>query len=571
MSKVLVRNVNEDVQILPYGKVPNARQMEWYRREKSIFFHFGINTFTNREWGDGTENPQDFNPKSLDCRQWMRVIKEAGFTTAILTAKHHDGFCLWPSKYTEHSIKNSPYKDGKGDIVKEFTDACAEYGIKAGLYLSPWDRHEKTWGTDEYNDFYVNQIEELFNNYGKIWECWWDGAGSTIANYDFERWVKAVRKCQPDAVIFGSLGATPYVDVRWVGNENGIAGKPCWATVEEIALREEINSKLNSGKADGELFIPAEVDVSIRPGWFYHPEQDEQVRSPENLMKLWFTSVGSNSGLLLNVPPNKDGLISDADIQSITKFNEMLNKGLEINLAEEASVDASSVGDEEYLAENVLNHNSNSFYTPEAGCFTPEIVFEFDEEVEFNTFVLSEVIEFGHKIRGFEVSAKVGKDWKLLCKGQCVGYKCAEHFETVSTKTVKLRITDAVAAPQIRFFGLYMFDENWFKAEKMRFSNENIMRNGLAVVEREGDCFDVDLGGITPFNKIAFEGDKINKYELYIFDGTNFNLCIEGENVSDEKITCVFQKPIDWSYKFRINVTEKRRDIDTLKIEVYCN
>lgn len=554
-----------------YGKTPCERQMEWYRREKSIFFHFGINTFTNREWGDGTEDPQIFNPQKLDCRQWVRAIKEAGFTTAILTAKHHDGFCLWPSKYTEHSVKNSPYKDGKGDIVKEFTDACAEYGIKTGLYLSPWDRHEKTWGTEAYNDFYVNQIEELFNNYGKIWECWWDGAGSTEARYDFDRWVKTIKKYQPDAVIFGSLDATPHVDVRWVGNENGIAGKPCWATVDEIALRKEINSMLNSGETDGEMFAPAEVDVSIRPGWFYHPEQDKQVRTPENLLKLWFTSVGSNAGLLLNVPPNKDGLLSEADIQSITDFNKMLDESLENNLAEKASVEVNSAAEEEYSGRNVLNNDDNSFYTPKPECSTPEMIFTFDEKIEFNTFILSEMIEFGHKIRGFEISARVDNEWKTLCKGECVGYKCTEHFDVISTDAVKLKITDAVSAPQIRFFGLYRFDESYFKTEKMRFSHENILRNGVAVVERKGDCFEVDLGGVIPYNKIIFEGEKIRKYEIYIFDGTSFNLCKVGENKSTDKIICAFDEPIVSSYKFRINVTEKVCDLKHLKIEVYCN
>lgn len=216
-----------NLELKPYGAIPNERQMEWYSRGRTIFFHFGMNTFTGKEWGDGTESPSLFNPTELCVEQWVKAIKDGGFTTAILTAKHHDGFCLWQTKYTEHSVKNSPYKNGCGDIVREFTEACQKHGIKAGIYLSPWDRHEKTWGKDEYNDFYVGQLTELLTNYGKIWECWWDGAGSTEAVYDWERWAKTVRSLQPDAVIFGSLGATPWVDVRWVGNEKGVAGKPC--------------------------------------------------------------------------------------------------------------------------------------------------------------------------------------------------------------------------------------------------------------------------------------------------------------------------------------------------------
>ncbi|MBQ3018461.1 MAG: alpha-L-fucosidase, partial [Clostridia bacterium] len=192
------------------AQVPNKRQMEWYERERSIFFHFGMNTFTGKEWGDGSESPSLFNPTECDVDSWVEAISKAGFACAILTAKHHDGFCLWQTKYTEHSIKNSPYKNGKGDIVREFTDACKKYGVKAGIYLSPWDRHEPSWGTPDYNDYYANQLTELMSNYGEIWECWWDGAGSTEASYDWERWAGIVRTLQPNAVIFGSLGATPW-------------------------------------------------------------------------------------------------------------------------------------------------------------------------------------------------------------------------------------------------------------------------------------------------------------------------------------------------------------------------
>jgi alpha-L-fucosidase len=321
----------EELRLMPYGPIPNERQMEWYNREMSAFFHFGMNTFTDKEWGDGTESPEQFNPTELDVRQWVRTIKEAGFKCAILTAKHHDGFCLFQTRQTEHSIKNSPYKNGKGDVVDEFIKACEEYGIKAGLYISPWDRHEKTWGTDDYNDFYEGHLVEMILRYKNIWEIWWDGAGSTEAEYDWDMWAYYIRSSFPNAVIFGSLGATPYVDVRWVGNEKGIAGKPCYATIDESSLVYEYTSELNSGKVDGECFIPAEVDVSIRPGWFYHKDQDDQVRSPENLMKLWFSSVGSNTGLLLNIPPDRRGLLHENDVASLMGFKKLLDKSFEKN------------------------------------------------------------------------------------------------------------------------------------------------------------------------------------------------------------------------------------------------
>lgn len=562
-------NKTVNIPIKTYGALPNNRQMEWYRRERSVFFHFGINTYTNREWGDGSDDINIFNPSSLDCRQWVRAIKDAGFTTAILTAKHHDGFCLWPSKYTEYSIKNTPYKDGKGDIVKEFTDACAEFGIKAGLYLSPWDRHEKCWGSKEYNDFYVNQLKELFGSYGKLWECWWDGAGSKIARYDYKRWSDTVRSLQPDAVIFGSFGAAPYVDVRWVGNENGIAGKPCWATIDETSLLEEITSELNAGRVDGERFIPAEVDVSIRPGWFYHSVQDEQVRSPENLLKLYFRSVGSNAGLLLNIPPNRDGLLCENDIRSIKRFNEMLTEGFSNNILTKAAVSASSLFGEGYSADNIICDDIDELYIPKDGCTEPEIIFDFEEEIEFNTFVLDEAIEYGHKIRGFELSVQKGEDWISVWRGECVGYRCAEHFEPLKTKRIKLKITDSADTPIIRFFGLYNIDKSWYREEKAKFSNENIMRNGASSIERDGDIFDVNLGGVIPYNKIIFDGKDISAYELYIFDGSKNILYKTEENVDRERIECDFENAVDWSYKFRINVLKKKTEIDQLKIEVY--
>ena len=555
-----------DHMISPYGVVPNSRQMEWYQRERSVFFHFGINTFSNKEWGDGTDDPKIFNPLKLDCRQWIREIKDAGFTAAIITAKHHDGFCLWPSQYTEYSVKNSPYQDGKGDILKEFTEACEEFGIKAGVYLSPWDRHEPTWGTDQYNDFYANQLEEILTNYGKLWEFWWDGAGSDTTDYDFERWANLIREFQPNAVIFGSLGATPFVDVRWVGNENGIAGKPCWATVEEIALKEEINSKLNSGALDGERFVPAEVDVSIRPGWFYHPEQDDKIRSPENLLNLWFRSVGSNAGLLLNIPPNRDGLLSEPDISSIRAFGEILMEGFQNNIAEQAVIRAS---DALHQVTNILSTDFNRYYTFEKNT-VPELFFEFDSEIEFNTFMIDEVIEYGHRIRGFELSAAVDGGWQLLWKGECVGYRCAEHFESVRTQKIRLKITGMIDTPAIRFFGLYHIDPALFEVKAASFSDENIMRNGLAFVERDKDSFDVNLGGVIPFNKIIFEGDKIEEYELYVFDGSKYILLRHEDNVQREYIECAFSTLIDWAYKFKINVQKKKKDIEHLKIGVYC-
>jgi alpha-L-fucosidase len=251
--------------IRPFGSVPNARQLEHFKMKKA-FFHFGVNTFTDLEWGNGTEREHLFAPTECNVEQWIRTIKEAGFDLAILTAKHHDGFCLWASRHTEHSVSNSPYQNGKGDIVREFTDACRKHGIKVGLYLSPWDRYAPFWGTDEYSAYYAKQLTELMTNYGEIHEVWWDGAGSTQARYDWARWTAIVRQYQPQCVIFGCLGAAEFVDVRWVGTEEGRAGEDCWATIDPETIVVENCADLNSGKWGGSHFIPAETNTSIRPG-----------------------------------------------------------------------------------------------------------------------------------------------------------------------------------------------------------------------------------------------------------------------------------------------------------------
>lgn len=545
--------------IKPYGAVPNARQMEWYEREKMIFFHFGMNTFTDREWGDGTENPELFNPTELDVRQWVRTVRDAGFKCAIITAKHHDGFCLWQTKYTEHSIKSSPYKNGKGDIVREFTDACAEFGIKAGIYLSPWDRHEPSWGKDEYNDFYVGQLTELLTGYGKIWECWWDGAGSTEAVYDWERWANTVRTLQPDAVIFGSLGATPWVDVRWVGNEKGIAGKPCYATIDPISLEVETTSELNSGKPGGKRFIPAEVDVSIRPGWFYHSSQDESVRTPENLMDLWFTSNGSNAGLLLNLPPDRRGRIHENDVSSLLAFEQRLRAAFENNLLGDAKVNASSER-EGCSSANLLQKDRESFYAPTDSDKMPEIIFDLPEKRDINAFILEEAIELGHKITDIEIYALVDGEWRTVAKSQCVGYRLSEKFDTVHTKSVKIKIKSAYDTPVLYFFGAYYIADG--KKENKGNKNINLAENAQVEITDGAIC--VNLGGIYPFSKIILGGVYDGEYMLSLFNGFSFDLI--GTAIAEKgEAVWNFDKIIDYSYRFKI---ETKVDVDREKINI---
>ena len=550
----------EKMGLKPYGAVPNERQMEWYRREGNVFFHFGMNTFTGREWGDGTESPTTFNPTQANVRQWVSAIKDAGFECAILTAKHHDGFCLWQTKYTEHSIKNSPYKNGKGDIVKEFTDACREFGVKSGIYLSPWDRHEKSWGKEEYNDFYCNQLEELLTCYGKIWEVWWDGAGSTEAHYDWDRWADVVKKHQPDAVIFGSLGATPYVDVRWVGNEKGIAGKPCYATIDESSLVIEVTSELNSGKIGGERFIPAEADVSIRPGWFYHSHQDSQVRSPKNLVKLWFNSIGSNAGFLINLPPDTRGLLHENDVNSLLEFNKTVKNMLSVNLAQNAKAEATSQRDFCY-AENIISRES--VYAPLDSDRTPEIIITLDSENEFNTIAISELIELGHRVTDVDFFAEINGEWRLLFNSKVIGYKICQHFDTVKSSKIKVKVNSALDTPILHSLGVYRADEALFD------DDESVkLAKTVDDVSIKDNFIVANFGGIFPFNKIKVSGTGKCKVSLLAFNGTDYDYlqCYEGEKDLEIDLGYV----VDYAYQIKLEFIEGNPK-ENIKVEIIKN
>ncbi len=536
-----MNNLYEKYGLKPCGATPNERQMEWYGRKRTIFFHFGMNTFTGREWGDGTEDPSTFNPSELCVEQWVKAIKEGGFTTAILTAKHHDGFCLWQTKYTEHSVKNSPYKNGQGDIVREFVDACEKHGIKAGIYLSPWDRHEKTWGSVDYNDFYVGQLTELLTNYGKIWECWWDGAGSTEAVYDWERWATTVRTLQPDAVIFGSLGATPWVDVRWVGNEKGVAGKPCYATIDPISLVVETTSELNSGKLGGERFIPAEVDVSIRPGWFYHAEQDDMVRSPENLVELWFTSIGSNAGLLLNLPPDRRGLIHENDVESIKRFNSILNETLSHNLAYDAQLKGECLYD--CAVENLLC--KDKFYLPKGNSF----VVTLPQKREINTLIIKEGIELGHKVTKITARALVDGEWHVLFTNDIIGHTLAQRFDTVITDKLEIEL-EYLDTPVLNGFGLYRFEDKLI--ETVKRSGRNLANGESAVIDYKENEIDTNLGGLFPFNSVKVTGIGETGYKFYVFNGTAFDLWQTGNSVNGQA-EIKLDIPVDNAYRFKIS------------------
>ena len=541
----------------PYGAVPSERQMEWYRRDKSAFFHFTVNTFTGKEWGDGTESPSIFVPSALDCRQWIAAIRKAGFSCAILTAKHHDGFCLWPSRYTEHSVKNSPFRDGKGDVVREFTDACREYGVKVGLYLSPWDRNHPLWGTAAYSDYYANQLTELMTEYGEIHELWWDCAGSEEAIYEWDRWAAIIRHHQPNCVIFGARGATPFVDIRWVGNEAGTAGIPCYGTIDESSLLTEIREELNHGKPDGERFLPAECDVSIRPGWFYHPEQDALVKTPNELVDYWFRSVGRNAGILLNLPIDPRGLIHENDVNSILAWQERLTEIFADNRAERAALTSDSTL-LPHTPDRLIDTDPALFYAADA--LTPTVTVTFDAPQEINCLRIEEVIELGHRVRAFAVDYRRNGQWLPLLDGACIGFTFARYFPTVRTDALRLRVTEAVAPPLLRFFGAYHAPEAYFLREE---SDAPFVDLTAAPTTKITPCeggYEIDLGGIFPYNKVVFHGKGVSAFTILAFNGSTYDEVYRGTNASNPEV-CYF-KTVEGSYKLKLLLHNAPADLD---------
>jgi len=442
---------------------PSARQLAWQELEFIAFIHFTINTFTDKEWGDGTEDPAIFNPTQLDTRQWVRVCKDAGMKMIILTAKHHDGFCLWPSKYTEHSVKNSPWKNGRGDVVRELADACREAGLKLGLYLSPWDRHEPTYGnTVKYNKFYKNQLQELLTNYGEISEVWFDGAKGRDAKdmvYDWPGYYAIVRKLQPDAVIFNGL------DIRWVGNESGYARETEWSVMNRndkpFGFINPRQKDLGSIKAlgDGEnlIWYPAETDVSIRPGWFYHASQDDKVKSLEKLLDIYYISVGRNTVLLLNLPPDRRGLIHENDVQRLRELRKALDATFKHNLALGAAVKASCVrGDNpRYGADKIVDGKKDTYWSSDDGTTTATLEFDLGKKCTFNVTELAEYIKVGQRVEEFVLEARHGKTWKEFARGTTIGYKRLLRFEEVSTRKVRLKILNSRVCPTISNFALF--------------------------------------------------------------------------------------------------------------------
>jgi alpha-L-fucosidase len=452
----------------PFGPIPSERQLAWHEMEYYMFVHFTVNTFTDKEWGYGDEKESVFNPTQLDCRQWAKVAKEAGMRGIIITAKHHDGFCLWPSKFTEHSVKNSSWKDGKGDVLRELRQACDEFGLQFGIYLSPWDRNSSVYGTPDYLIYYRNQLRELLTNYGEVFEVWFDGANGgdgyyggareirKIDNktfYDWSNTHKIVRELQPMAVMFSDAGP----DVRWVGNESGMGSLTNWSLLKKDGMYPggDFAKILGNGHEDGNYWVPAEVDVSIRRGWFYHQKQDSLVRTAENLMELYYSSVGRNSNLLLNVPPDRRGLLHENDVKSLMAFRELLKKEFKEELAKGMSVKVTSDRGKGYEGSNVNDGNPETYWATDDSQTTGDIIINLGKKTEVNRIILQEYIKLGQRVQEFKVAAFINKEWQPLIDGTTIGHKVIRKFPLSNTSKIKITISKSKACPVISNIELY--------------------------------------------------------------------------------------------------------------------
>jgi alpha-L-fucosidase len=454
---------------VPVYPIPSARQLAWHELEYYGFVHFNMNTFSDMEWGMGDENPSHFNPTELDTRQWAKVVKDAGMKGIIITAKHHDGFCLWPSAYTEHSVKNSPWRNGDGDLIRELADACSEYGLRFGIYYSPWDRNHADYGKPEYITYMRDQLTELLTNYGEIFEVWFDGANGgdgyygganetrrvdKKSYYDWENTFALVRELQPNAVIFGDAGP----DVRWVGNEHGFAYETTWSNLlrdSVYAGMPEYSDMYATGQENGTYWVPAEADVSIRPGWYYHAYEDHKVKTLPQLLDIYYKSIGQNSSLLINFPVDRRGLIHEKDVEQIIKLSTKIKEDFAVDLAQKAKLSASNERGRGFEIIQVLNEDKNKYWAAEDGIIQNEIIIQFPQKQSINRFMAQEHIALGQRVKAFTLEAKTAAGWELIHTGTTIGAKRILRFDDVDTDALRFTITDAKASPTLSRIGVY--------------------------------------------------------------------------------------------------------------------
>lgn len=453
----------------PVYPIPSDRQLDWHDLEYYAFVHFNMNTFSDMEWGMGDEDPSQFNPTELDTRQWAKVVKDAGMKGIIITAKHHDGFCLWPSDYTDHSVKNSPWKNGKGDLIKELAEACTAFDLKFGIYYSPWDRNHADYGKPEYITYMRDQLTELLTNYGEIFEVWFDGANGgdgyygganetrrvdKKSYYDWENTFALVRELQPNAVIFGDAGP----DVRWVGNEHGFAYETTWSNLlrdSVYAGMPEYSDLYATGQENGTHWVPAEADVSIRPGWYYHAYEDHKVKTLPQLLDIYYNSIGQNSTLLINFPVDRRGLIHEKDEEQIMKLARKINEDFANNLIGQAKLKVTNSRGRDFGIDKVVDGKKETYWAAEDGIIKNEILIKLPKKTTINRFMAQEYYSLGQRIKAFTLEAKTGKGWELVAEGTTVGVKRILRFSDVVTDEIKFSILDAKASPTLYSVGVY--------------------------------------------------------------------------------------------------------------------
>lgn len=479
----------------PVLPLPSERQLAWHQLEFYAFVHFNMNTFTNMEWGFGNESPELFNPTELDCRQWARVCKDAGMKGIIITAKHHDGFCLWPSVFTEHSVKNSPWKNGKGDVVRELADACKEYGLKFGVYLSPWDRNHADYGKPEYLIYFRNQLRELLTNYGEVFEVWFDGANGgngwygganetrKIDNktyYDWENTWQIVRELQPNACMFSDAGP----DIRWVGNEEGWARETNWCLLNKESVAPGVVPDLEwlrSGHENGSHWLPAEVDVSIRPGWYYHSSEDHQVKTLPHLLDIYYHSVGRNASLLINFPVDTRGLIHEKDAGQILKLANAIKSDFAVNLVEGKKITSTNTrgNSKKYDPQNVADYNPETFWATDDTTIKSSITIDFVVPTEFNRFLVQEDIRFGQRVKKFSLEAFSDNEWKQIESQTTIGNKRILRFPNVTASKLRMNIIDSKACPVISNIGVYKAQKVLIEPQITRNKNGEVTIRGF--------------------------------------------------------------------------------------------
>ncbi|MBW8330759.1 MAG: alpha-L-fucosidase [Prolixibacteraceae bacterium] len=452
----------------PIGPVPSENQLRWQEMEHYAFIHFSLNTYTDQSWGFGNEDMNLFNPDSLDARQWARICKEAGMKGIIITAKHHCGFCLWPTETTEYSVKNAPWKDGKGDVLREMADACKEYGLKLGIYVSPWDRNHPDYGKPEYINVFRNQIKEVLSNYGDVFEIWFDGANGgdgyygganetrkidRTTYYDWQPTYKMIRELQPNIVIWNDGG--DRADLRWVGTEDGYVGETNWSLLN--ATGDVPWNMLHYGVEDGDSWVPAEVNTSIRPEWFYHPGEDDKVKSVPKLMDTYYNSIGHNATLLLNFPIMPNGLIHPTDEKMALEFGQAVKESFAVNLAENAKVEASNVrgNAKGFGADKAIDSDIDSYWATDDGVTTASLTIDFGKSTLFNRFMAQEYIRLGQRVKAFTLEALVDGDWKEVAKATTIGYKRILRFPSVEATKIRFNITGSKSCPVISNIGIF--------------------------------------------------------------------------------------------------------------------